>query len=252
MGVKDSLSVVIVDDEPASCETLVGLLDLIGVSHEVLGIANTKENAVELITRHCPDMVFLDVELMTCTGFDVIKELGGKCPEVVFTTAHDQYAVDAFRVGASDFLLKPVVIDHLEEAVNRVRERISTKSTTTTLPEHIVPDRIAIRSVKSVDYVVPANISHIEVEGSYCTVYVVDGRSLVATTSLKEYETLLGENAFCRISHSVLLNLDQIKGYKRFNDKCFVVLYNGEQMLVSRRRRSKLLDALDARFGGTS
>ena len=240
------------DDEHASCETLVGLLELADISCEIIGVATTKKAAIHMGKNLRPDMIFLDIELVEGTGFEVIEELGESCPEIVFTTAHDHYAVDAFRVGASDFLLKPLMIDHLEEALKRVQKKVFITPSENRIVKHELPNRISVRSADRIDYIIPAEISHIEVEGSYCTIYTTKDTRLIATASLKEYEELLGEEVFCRVSHSTLVNLDQIKGYKRPSDKCFVILYNDEQIVVSRRRRNKLLDALEKRFGISS
>ena len=251
---EERLGVFIVDDEPSSCETLHGLLKLTNVPYQLLGTANTKKDAVRLVRDCDPDLVFLDIELVEATGFDVIQELGDHCPIIVFTTAHDQYAVDAFRVGAIDFLLKPLSIGHLTEAMNRAIEKKEKKEKSVVLkiPErNVQPSRITIRSSNRVDYVVPTDVLYVEVQGSYCTFFLVNGNKVVATGALKDYADLLGAEAFCRISHSVLVNLDHVKGYKRYGDKCIAVLENDEQVIVTRRKRTILLDALNARYGGT-
>jgi two-component system LytT family response regulator len=227
--------VLVVDDEPLARRNLTVLLrndpDIAELRECESGHA-----AVDEIRRTAPDLVFLDVQMPECDGFDVLEMLGTELPPViVFVTAHDEYAIRAFQVGALDYLLKPFSEERLGLALERAKGKIAHQSGQPSLPK-----RFVVRSLGRVHFVPIPDIDWIEASDYYSQLHVAD-HSYLLRRSLSELERELLSDGFCRIHRSILVNLERVRGLQlRADGEYDAVLNTKIHLRVSRRFRKSL------------
>jgi two-component system LytT family response regulator len=241
------LKSVIVDDEPKSRENLrIVLTDFVSnVSVEAL--CATIDEAITAIHSIKPDIVFLDIEMQQETGFDLLNRLHDIDFEVIFITAYSEYAIKAIKFSAIDYLLKPIDIEELKVAVQRVAQKregrtskrlqILRDNLSTTQKDKL---KIALPTAHGMIFTGIENILYCEASSNYTVLYTADGKEYVASKTLKEYEDLLTDHNFFRIHHSYLVNIGAIKKYVK-GDGGHVVLKNDVSLDVSKRKRIDFL-----------
>jgi two-component system LytT family response regulator len=226
---------VVVDDEPLARSNVVGLLR-IDPEIEIVSECGSGVEAVAEIRSRKPDLVFLDVQMPECDGFDVLEMLGGDLPPaVVFVTAYDQYALRAFEAGALDYMLKPFDNARFERALDRAKERIRRGRDQ---PRKI--ERLAIKNAGQVSFLKIAEIDWIEAADYYACLHV-GTKSHLIRRSIAELEREFDRSAFCRIHRSTIVNLDRVRGLKLNEDGEYEVqLDQGTKLRMSRRYRKEL------------
>lgn len=231
---------VIVDDEPLARRNLSVLLRLDPEIEMVAECASGSEALTRIRTEN-PDLVFLDVEMPECDGFDVLELLGQHLPPaIVFVTAYDQYALRAFDAGALDYLLKPFDNARFGRALDRAKQRIIRSRD---LPRP--PERLAIKGVGEIVFVKIPEIDWIEAADYYACLHV-GGKTHLLRRSLAELEQELSENMFCRIHRSTIVNLDRVRGMEVNEEGEYEVLLDRETRLrLSRRYRKQLESRLN-------
>lgn len=242
------IGAVIVDDEPPAREklrTLVREDDRV----RVVGEAGSGEEAVEVIERIHPDLVFLDIQMPEMDGFGVLEALEVEpFPRVIFVTAHDEHAVRAFQVRALDYLLKPVDPDRFAEALERVLESVGDHSdplgALEELPRHRRRlERFLVRKRGQIFLVPVETVDWISAAGNYVKLHVGEDTHLVRGT-LKELEERLPPDGFARIHRSTIVNLDRITAFHPWSHgDWLVVLEGGRELRLSRRYRDRLEDS---------
>jgi two-component system LytT family response regulator len=236
---------MIVDDEPLSRSNLNVLLRL-HPEIEIVGECGSGVEALAEIRNSRPDLVFLDVEMPECDGFDVLEMLGGDLPPaVVFVTAYDKYALRAFEAGALDYLLKPFDNARFELALDRAKERIlqSRRSLRTR-------EQLPVKSAGQLTFLKISEIDWIEAADYYSCLHV-GTKSHLLRRSMAELDQELDPSAFCRIHRSTIVKLDRVRGLKlNENGDYDVLLHNGTRLRLSRRYRKRLQSRLD--LHGTS
>lgn len=243
------LRIYIVDDEGPARRGLVEMVQASALPVEVVGQAGTVEEAVEGIRDTDPDLLLLDIHLGKGNGFDLLDRLGEAAPRVVFITAHDQYAVRAFRLAAVDYLLKPITSSMLREALTRAMEAHGSPAVSTDVlranrarPEE---PRIAVPAADGLHLFDPRRIIRCESEGNYTTLWDADGRRLVCARTLKDFDELLTPFGFLRTHASHLVNLRFVRRYSP-REGGFVELHDHSRVPVAQRKRQQVLDALAA------
>jgi two-component system LytT family response regulator len=233
---------LIVDDEPLARSNLSVLLRL-NPEIEIIGECSSGADALAKIRSAMPDLVFLDVQMPECDGFDVLERLGGQLPPaIVFVTAYDQYALRAFEAGALDYLLKPFDNARFERALSRAKQRIRSGKD---LPQK--PERLVIKSVGQVSFVKIAEIAWIEAADYYACLHV-GSRTHLLRRSISELEQELDPEMFCRIHRSTIVNLTRVRSLElSVAGEYEVVLDNGSSLRLSRRYRKRLRSCLSAR-----
>lgn len=226
---------MIVDDEPLARSNLAVLLRL-DPEIEVVSECASGVEALAEIRSAKPDLVFLDVQMPECDGFDVLELLGKDLPPaIVFVTAYDQYALRAFEAGALDYLLKPFDNARFDLALERAKQRIKLGRD---LPQKL--DRLAIKSAGQVAFVKLSEIDWIEAADYYACLHVGSTTHMLRR-SMSELEAELDPAAFCRIHRSSIVNLDRVRGLKLSEDGEYdVLLESGARLRLSRRYRKQL------------
>jgi two-component system LytT family response regulator len=230
---------VVVDDEPLARANLIVLLRR-DPEIEVVGQYGTGADALVAIRETKPDLVFLDVQMPECDGFDVLELLGSNLPTaIVFVTAYDKYALRAFEAGALDYLLKPFDDARFEQALRRAKERIESSRHTPT-----EPDRLVIKGTGQVSFVKISDIDWIEAADYYACLHVGTKTHLLRR-SLSDLEEELDAQIFCRIHRSTIVNLHRVQGLKINEDgEQDVLLDDGVRVRLSRRYRKQFQSRL--------
>lgn len=242
------LKAIIVDDEVKSRENLKILIEDFCTNVKIMGLAGNVQEGCDLIVSTDPDLVFLDIQMHKETGFDLLNKFKEISFEVIFTTAHSEYAITAIKFSAVDYLLKPIDINDLKSAIDRVEKKRyhdNLFGKFNTLIENMKANnhedyKLAIPTLEGLTFVKCSDIVYCEASGNYTTFFLRDDRKYVVSKTLKEYENLLANHQFFRIHHSYLVNLKEIVKYTR-GEGGFVTLTNGVNLDVSKRKKESFL-----------
>ena len=251
----DGIRAVVVDDEPPARRKVASLLE----AHQdftLVGGAGDGREAVDLLRRERPGVAFLDIQMPGLNGFDVLAELrGDERPHVVFTTAYDKYALRAFEVHASDYLLKPFDPERFAQALDRVRASLTEKSAgeagerlagllETIARKQRYRSRIGVRAGDQLQVIPVSRIDWIEAAGNYVELHV--GREThLLRESLAGIAERLDPLCFARIHRSVIVNVDRVRTVRPWSHNDYqVVLADGSELRLSRRYREILFDLI--------
>lgn len=246
------IKAVIIDDEKKSRETLRGLIEAFCDDITILGEADGFINGVEIIKKHNPEVVFLDIQMPDGSGFRLLESFKDITFDVIFTTAYDQFAIKAIRYSALDYLLKPIVPEELQNAVAKVKQnkkKGALKSNIEVLLENVSsgakdPKKIVLSTSEGMHIVKVSDIIRCESDDYYTKFFLVDGKKIMVSKTLKENEQLLSEHNFIRPHKSHLVNINYIKSYIK-TDGGYLVLTNDFKVPVSRRKKEKILEIIN-------
>jgi two-component system LytT family response regulator len=241
------ITAIIVDDEPLARSNLSILLRL-DPTIQIVAECGSGIEAPAMVRDLKPDLLFLDVQMPECDGFDVLELLGNDVPPaVVFVTAYDQYALRAFEAGALDYLLKPFDNARFDLALKRARQKIAHNKT---LPRRL--ERIAIKNAGQVSFLKISEIDWIEAADYYACLHVAQ-RTHMLRRSISELEQDLDPTIFCRIHRSTIVNLDRVRGLTLSEDGEYeVLLENKAKLRLSRSYRKQLQSRLGVRVPQTN
>lgn len=237
---------VLIDDEFDSLEALKLKIKKIAIDIDIIGTFLSPKEAMQQIAALDPDIIFLDVEMAGLSGFDFLEQYPDRDFEVIITTAHDQYAVQALRQSVVDFLLKPISIQELNDAISRLREKLKAKHKTIKEPTTKLNaqfDKIPVPSMRGIVFIPLKEILYLQSDGNYTSICLENKPKMVSSRNLGEYETLLENLHFFRIHHSTIVNLAHIREYLR-GDGGSVILSDGTELDVSKRRKKEFLEAI--------
>ncbi|MBK8340941.1 MAG: response regulator transcription factor [Flavobacteriales bacterium] len=242
------ITALIVDDEAMSRTTVRDLLQERHAEIRLVGLAKDVPEGIALVRSLDPDLIFLDVEMGELTGFDLLKALAPVRAQVIFTTAHVNYAVRAIKFNALDFLLKPIVPEELDAAVAKVLDRGVAPPASdrfNALLGSVVSERqIALPVSDGLVIVHLDDILHLSSDDNYTEVHPRDGKRLVISRPLSEFDQFLEGQGFLRIHQSHLVNRKHVRRYIK-GEGGEVVLTDGSHLPVSRRKKQELLEALE-------
>lgn len=239
---------IVVDDEPLARGSLIVLLRR-DPEIEIAGQCGSGMDALEKIRALKPDLVFLDVQMPECDGFDVLELLGANLPSaVVFVTAYDQYALRAFEAGALDYLLKPFDNARFDRALARAKERIHGRKDLSGGKESPAKvDRLAVKNAGQVSFIKTTEIDWVEAADYYCCLHT-GAKTHLLRRSLADLDQELDRTIFCRIHRSTIVNLDRVCALELGKDgEQEVLLDNGTRLRTSRRYRKELQTRLGLR-----
>lgn len=239
------LHYIIIEDEDRGANVLLQIVSNSFKELKYEGRAGTVEQAVSLIREKNPDLIFLDVELPDGTGIDILRQFESRNFKVIFTTAHDHYALSAIKFAAIDFLLKPLSIEETKAAVDKVLQQSQSERLEQLIksPDSGKLKRLALPTLEGFAFIELEDLVYLAAEGSYSVLHTADGTKYVVSKSLKEYEELLEPQGFFRIHHSHIVQLGKIRKYVKGNGG-YVVMKNGISLDVSARKKEEFLRLL--------
>ena len=241
------INCIIIDDEAKNIKLLQNMLQMHCPAVKVLATDTEAKNGLLLIDELQPQLVFLDVEMPHLNGFDLLKKLEPVNFETIFVTAYSHYAVEAFEHHATGYITKPINTEKLIAAVNTAIRRIEEKNINKNLfslleknTQAAAPDKIPLSTSNGLVFVKLADILYCESSGNYTNFHLNDGKKIMVSRQLGEYEKLLPETYFIRIHDKYIINLSFIKEYIKGSGGD-VVLENGKELPVASRRKEEFL-----------
>ncbi len=244
------LKAILVDDEQNNLVNLEQLLKEYCPGVEVIATASDAAMGRNAILQHHPDLVFLDIQMPGKSGFDLLRELHQYDFEVIFVTAFDQYAIQAVRFAAVDYLLKPVSIDELQGAVSRAlakrsekKKNLQLENLLQLLQEQKEDHRIALATTKETRFIRTTDIVRCESSNNYTIFFLSNGEKLTASRPIFEYEELLKSYGLIRCHQSHLVNRKYVKSWVK-EDGGYLLLDNGHQVPVSKNKKDVVAWAL--------
>lgn len=230
------LTAIIVDDELHGRENLKLIIKNYCPEIEVKGSADDVVSAIALVKNYMPDVVFLDINMPVLDGFDFLKEFEDRKFMVVFVSAHEEFGINAVKVGAEDYLLKPINIKELKLCVKKLLAIKDKKNSTKSVSEN---NKLIISDSRGFNILNIEDILRLEADGCYTTIVSKDKNSVISRT-LKDFEASLPKEYFFRIHKSHLINLKYIKDYSNFSGN-FVTMTDGSKVEISRRKTPEFI-----------
>ena len=245
---------IIIDDEKNARETLSKIIErYFNTKIKILQLADSVKEGVFAINKYRPDIVFLDIEMPEENGFKLFDYFDIYDFEVIFTTAYKQYAIDAIKFAALDYLLKPINYIDLREVLVRFEKKHSKSSNTDQIEAFLnnINDtgnfnKIALPTLDGFQLEKVNNIVYCQAEENYCKIFTNRNEAILVARTLKNIEELLPEELFFRIHKSHLVNMNYIKSYSKI-DGYKIILDNGIELDVATRRNEEFLKALTKR-----
>ena len=245
------LRAIIVDDELNSRETLKLMLERYCSNIEVLSMSESFDTALRDIKLFKPDVVFLDIQMPDGNGFKLLEQFDDIDFFVIFTTAYEEYALKAFKYNAIDYLLKPIIAKDLIDAVEKVCKNLNSsefnvqniKSILNELKQQKKSKKIVLSTAEGMHIIDTENIMRCESDDYYTKFFFIDGTTMLISKTLKEHEELLSDSDFFRPHKSHLINLNYVKSYIK-TDGGSIIMNDGKEIPVSRRKREKILEIL--------
>lgn len=249
------LTALIVDDESKSRKSLRQKLEEYCTGIEVIGEAINGQEGFSKITETAPDIVFLDIEMPVMNGLQLAEMLNHYTGAIIFTTAYNEYAINAFKYSAFDYLLKPVDIRELQDTLKRLNTKVAQNKKTDSTEKQLLllqqylsgqkaqMKKIAVNTQEAVHLIELNDIIRLEASSNYTNLYFADGKHLLASKTLGEFEQMLPDNNFFRVHHSSIINLKHVKRYLK-SDGGSIEMSDGAFVDISRRKKEDFLEII--------
>ncbi|MGM0464563.1 MAG: LytR/AlgR family response regulator transcription factor [Bacteroidota bacterium] len=245
------MKVVIVDDEASVRNSISAILSGQYPAIEVAATAASVEEGYALVREHRPDLLFLDVEMPDGTGFDLLEKISSINFKVIFITAHQQYALDAIKVSALDFVLKPFgsedicnAVDKAMQLINTEEEQLKLKTLQANLENRKVMKRIVLATSESLHIVEIKDIIRAEADSNYTRFLLSDGKTIMVSRTIKEFDSLLSGSGMVRVHQSHLINIAWANRFVK-RDGGYLLLKDNSKIPVSQNLRKKLIQAIN-------
>ncbi len=247
---------ILVDDEKILLNGLQAMLKKCAPDVNIVAACTNVDEAKLKIEELKPQLLFLDINMPGKSGFDLLNEISTKNIEIIFITAHNSFAIQAFRYSAIDYLLKPIDEDELEMAIKKAIKKIEESHwkegidtfihniKATTQPQEM---KLCLPSISGFEVIEIKDIIFCHAEGAYTNFILKDNKKIMASRPLLDYEQLLESNSFIRVHKSSLININHIKQYKR-GEGGSVILSNGMEVEVSRRKKEHFIEIMKTVF----
>ena len=242
--------VLIIDDENRTRELIAKMIDSFGLDVKAIPEGENVQSGIEAIQKHQPDIVFIDIQMPDGTGFDVLRSIENKNFEVIFITAHEEFAIKAIKFSALDYLLKPVDTNELRSALEKALVRLADNAEPhqfEALQKNILPNekrRLVLKTQESVHVVELDQIIRCEADRNYTSFFLQDDKKILVSKTLKEYEILLTGYNFLRVQQSHLININYVDRYDKKNGGA-VVMKNGAEAPLSPAKRELFFKKLE-------
>jgi len=250
------IKIYLIDDEPESIQILSSLIEVSCPNVQIEGKFTDPKEALIAIRNDMPDVILLDIEMPEMTGFELLRQLGKIDFEVIFVTAHNDYALNAFQLSALDYILKPVDPDELVKAIEKAEKAISQKRDARQfqiMKELLEPknnvrknqeQNIALPVFEGLSYHQMSSIVRVEAEKNYCNFFFDDGTDLLISKNIGTYDSSLDAYGFMRVHRSRIVNLCKVSRFIR-QDGLFVEMTTSEKVEISRNKKDELLERLN-------
>lgn len=244
------LSVIIIDDEADAIEAIENIIDINNKDYKIIGKTTDPVKGLGLILQLKPDVVFLDIEMPGMNGFQLLESIPAIGFEVIFVTAYEHYAIRAIKANALDYVLKPVSIPEILNALEKVKQKKKDSENHSENYKKLLSEinirnktRIKIPTVKGVEFIDTSDLVYLEADGSYTTAYFKNSDKLIISKPIKQIEPLLNLNTFFRIHRSYIINTSHIRRLER--DSFTIIMNNNTVIPLSRRRYNDFMNFLD-------
>jgi two-component system LytT family response regulator len=245
------IKAIIIDDEPQNARSLEEDISTHCPGVQVTAVCHSAKEGILAVKKEKPQLVFLDIEMPWMNGFEMLEVIGNIDFNIIFTTAHDQFAARAFRISAVDYLLKPIDSKDLKESVRKATEKIQLQHGQANI-ENLLQNirqpskqqRIALPNKDGYEFIEVTQIVYCHAEGAYTRVHLTNRKFILVSKSLGDIEELLPADLFQRIHHSTIVNIEFVTHFVRA-DGGYIKLKTGEELTVSKSRKEAVLE----RFG---
>jgi two-component system, LytTR family, response regulator len=243
----------IIDNEAPVRNTLKAMINVYCSSIVEIQEAAGVDTGFQLVSSYKPDLVFLDMEMDDGTGVDLLKRLGEYNFQLIFITAHEKYALDAIKMSAIDFLLKPIVVEDLINCVKKASanlKNLDLQKQIQVLKDSLVSlksndEKIVLKDSESIHFVRLNDIVYCDADGPYTTFYLVNNEKIIISKTLKDFDELLETKGFFRTHKSYLVNISKIIRFNRAEGGV-LIMENGMEVPVSQRKRDEVMGILQA------
>ncbi len=231
-------SLLIVEDELKSAELLELMISKLYIDIEIIGKAQTVSDAVDLIQNKKPQIVFLDINLRSESGFEILKKTNQEEYEFIVVSAYDEYTLQALKNSAIDYILKPFDYDELKIAINKAINRIHQKSSLKKVNFNL--SKLPISTADGTLFVEINDIIYIKADASYSEFYIKDGTKIIASKGLSNFESVLENHYFYRIHKSFMVNLKHIIKYQKGRNGSLVMIDNSVIPIAENKKQEVL------------
>lgn len=244
------MNAVIIDDEAKARQNIINLLKLTNSNIFVVGEGFNVESGYNAIKNHHPDVVFLDIQMPDGSGFNLLKRFDNIDFQVIFITAFDQFAIDAFKYNAVDYLLKPINPEEFVGAIKRVEKRVNPQNNNQNLKnllESLLPnsdEKITLKTSEGMHLVNINDIIRCESDKGYTFFFLNSGKKILVSTVIKSFENTLIPRGFLRTHQSHLVNINFVESFIKA-DGGYLLLKDGSSVPVSKRKREEILSSLE-------
>ena len=241
--------VLFVDDELSALNGLQQKVRRFYPSFEIIGAFQKPKEAIAFIIENPPDILFLDIEMPNINGFELLNNIPENTAEVIFVTAYNQYALEAFKKNAVDYILKPIANDELQNAVDKTIKRLTYRKVgdvqenlAKLLKQNLSKgSKIVIPTQKGMSFIPQEEVMHIEGDEGYTKIHLTDGAQILSSYNLGKFEKILVDRFFkCHRSH--IVNLDFVRG---FENEGYILLQNYKRVPISRANKKLFLEFFD-------
>ncbi|MHB1279077.1 MAG: LytR/AlgR family response regulator transcription factor [Bacteroidia bacterium] len=240
------IKTIIIDDELSAIGVIESLISEYSDDIKICAKCTSVESAVQAITKYLPDLIFLDVELLDGSGFEVIEQFEHLPGHVVFITAFEHYALKAIKSHAFDYILKPIdpvefqtMLEHVTFTIKSSSPVIETGGIIRFMLE-AMKNKVAIPTRNGFQYIEIPTIQYIQGEGSYAKIFFTHEKEIIVSKIVKDFEAILADRGFLRVHKSYLVNMNQIKELRK-DDSGYLILNSGVKIPISHKEREKVL-----------
>jgi two-component system, LytTR family, response regulator len=248
----ENIKALIIDDEPSAIKTLSLMIHHYIPEITALKATTDPHEGLFLLKDFQPQLLFIDIQMPLMSGFELLKQLPQINFNIIFTTAHDEYAIEAIRFSALDYLLKPIDADELRNGFNRFMQKQNSNTGNQPLYNNFMYNltvrdkkdfKLALSTTQGTFFYKPEQIIRLEGESNYTKFYFADKRTLVTSHTLKEYEEILQSHGFIRIHKSHIINKNYVSNY---TSDGLLTMTDNSKVEISRRRKEEVINQLKA------
>lgn len=245
------LKAVVIEDELRTRETIIRIIEDECTEIKVVGSGSNVSSGIETINNFNPDIILIDVELSDGNAFDILKNINSNNSRIIFVTAHEEYALQAIKFSAFDYILKPFSKEEIKSAIIKAKEAVIQKSSDASIEtllnnfENKKEKKIVLKSTDDIQLINVNDIIRCEADTSYTKFYLSNGTIITNSTNLKEYDELLSDYDFFRVHHSHLVNINKVVKLKKGQASC-LVMTDGCEVPVSNRKKDRLIEKFNS------